>query len=88
MCVRICVIVRLAGLPDGVLRLAIRQVLGDLVGHLELALVLQHQDRDPVTGLVIDAIQNSVSAFIGRFVATSASPVVSKCRTRSLVPPR
>jgi hypothetical protein len=38
----------------------------------------------PVTGLVIDAIQNSVSAVIGRFAATSARPVASRWRRRSL----
>ena len=36
-----------------------------------------------MTGLVIDAIQNSVSGVIGRFAATSAKPVASRCRTRS-----
>ena len=39
----------------------------------------------PVTGLVIEAIQNSVSGVIGRFAATSAKPVVSRCRTLSFV---
>ncbi len=37
----------------------------------------------PVTGLVIEAIQNSVSGVIGRFAARSAEPVASRCRTRS-----
>ena len=39
----------------------------------------------PVTGLVIEAIQNSVSGAIGRFAATSAKPLASRCTTRSLV---
>ena len=37
----------------------------------------------PVTGFVIEAIQNSVSGVIGRFAATSAKPVLSRCSTLS-----
>ena len=36
-----------------------------------------------MTGLVIEAIQNSVSGDMGRFAATSAKPVVSRWRTLS-----
>ena len=35
----------------------------------------------PVTGFVMDAIQNSESGVIGRFEATSEKPVASRCRT-------
>jgi hypothetical protein len=38
----------------------------------------------PVIGFVIEAIQNNVSAVIGRFDSTSANPVVCKSKTLSL----
>ena len=34
-----------------------------------------------VIGLVIEAIQNTVSACIGLWAATSAKPEASRCRT-------
>jgi hypothetical protein len=37
-----------------------------------------------VTGFVMDAIQNIVSGLIGLFAATSAKPVVPRCRILSL----
>ena len=79
VCVRICVIVRFAGLPEGVFRLA-NSGRYFATGSVTLSLPSSCSMRiaTPVTGLVIEAIQNSVSGVIGRFAATSAKPVVSR----------
>ena len=84
VCVRICVIVRFAGLPDGVFRSA-KPGRYFATGSETFSLPSSWSIRTatPVTGLVIDAIQNSVSGVIGRFAARSAEPVASRCRTRS-----
>ena len=76
--------VRFAGLPDGVFRSA-KPGRYFATGSETFSLPSSCSIRiaTPVTGLVIEAIQNSVSAVIGRFVATSAQPVVSRWRMRS-----
>ena len=73
VCVRICVIVRFAGLPDGVFRLA-NSGRYFATGSATLSLPSSCSIRiaAPVIGFVIEAIQNSVSGVIGRFAATSA----------------
>ena len=77
-------IVRLAGLPDGVFRSA-KPGRYFATGSETFSLPSSWSIRiaTPVTGLVIEAIQNSVSGVIGRFAARSAEPVASRCRTRS-----
>ena len=76
MCVRICVIVRFAGLPEGVFRLA-NSGRYFATGSATFSLPSSCSIRiaAPVIGLVIEAIQKSVSGVIGRFAATSAKPV-------------
>ena len=61
-------IVRFAGLPDGVFRLA-KPGRYFATGSVTLSLPSSCSIRTaaPVIGLVIDAIQNSVSGVIGRF---------------------
>ena len=79
MCVRICVIVRFAGLPEGVFSAANSgRCLATGSATVSLPSSCSMRIATPVTGLVIEAIQNSVSGDIGRFAATSAKPVVSR----------
>ena len=77
--VRICEMVRLAGLPEGVFKLA-NSGRYFATGSATLSLPSSCSIRiaTPVTGLVMLAIQNKVSGLIGRLVATSARPVVSR----------
>ena len=65
-------IVRFAGFPEGVFRLANSGGLRHRIRDVQFAFVLQHQDGAPVIGFVIEAIQKSVSGVIGRLEATSA----------------
>ena len=76
---RICVIVRFAGLPEGVFRFA-NSGRYFATGSATLSLPSSCSIRiaAPVIGFVIEAIQKSVSGVIGRFAATSASPVLSR----------
>ena len=65
---RIWVIVRFAGLPEGVFRLANSgRYFATGSATLSLPSSCSMSTATPVTGLVIDAIQNSVSGVIGTF---------------------
>ena len=84
VCVRIWVIVRFAGLPEGVFRSANSgRYFATGSATVSLPSSCSMRIAAPVTGLVIEAIQNSVSGVIGRFAATSAKPVASRWRTLS-----
>ena len=85
VCVRICVMVRSAALPEGVFRLA-HSGIYFATGSETFSFPSSWSMRIavPVIGFVIEAIQKSVSAVIGFFEATSAKPVVSKWRILSL----
>src|SRR6266540_773978 len=86
VCVRICVIVRLAGLPEGVFRSANPgKYFATGSAMLSLPSSCNMRIAAPVTGFVIEAIQKSVSDVIGLFAATSAKPVVSRWRSLSFV---
>ena len=76
---RICVIVRFADLPEGVFK-AVNSgryfATGSATDSLPSSCSIS--TATPVTGLVIEAIQNSASGVIGRFAATSAKPMDSR----------
>ena len=72
-------IVRFAGLPEGVFRVANSgRYFATGSATLSLPSSCSMRTATPVTGLVIEAIQNSVSGVMARFAATSARPLVSK----------
>ena len=81
-----CAMVRFAGLPEGVFSSA-NSGRYFATGSLTLSLPssCSISTAVPVIGFVIEAIQKSVSGVIGRFAATSASPVLSRCSTLSFV---
>ena len=82
--VRIWVIVRFAGLPEGVFKSAnSRRYFATGSATVSLPSSCSMRIATPVTGLVIEAIQNRVSGVIGRFAATSAKPVASRWSTLS-----